>query len=86
MTSTFTIQLSPPVELRDQEVVILHPERELLHVYVVDGAVGGAEQEEVAGGVVGADGGQLLGLPVLGQRVPHADTPWVHHDIGRYII
>ena len=61
------------VQLRHQQVVVLHPQRELLHVDVVDGAVGGAEQEEGAGGVVRSDGGELLHLPVVGEAVPHAD-------------
>jgi len=42
----------------------------------VNGSVGGAEEEEGAGRVVGRHRGQLLGLPVLGQAVPHPDTTW----------
>ena len=66
----------PPVQLGDEQVVVLHTEGELLHVDIVDGSVAGAEEEEGAGCVVGGDGGQLLGLPVLGQAVPHPDTTW----------
>ncbi len=40
----------------------------------MDGTVGGAEEEEGAGRVVRRHGGQLLGLPVLGQAVPDPDT------------
>ena len=43
-----------------QEVVVLHAEGELLHVDVVDGAVGRAKKEEGAGSVVRRDRGQFL--------------------------
>ena len=43
-----------------QEVVVLHAEGELLHVDVVDGAVGRAKKEECAGGIIRRDGGQFL--------------------------
>ena len=43
-----------------QEVVVLHAEGELLHVDVVDGAVGRAQEEEGAGSVVRRDRGQFL--------------------------
>ncbi len=65
---------SSPVELCDEKVVVLHAKRELLHVDVVDGTVGGAQQQEGAGRVVRRHGGQLLRLPVLGQAVPYPDT------------
>ena len=50
------------IQLRHQQVVVLHPQRELLHVDVVDGPVGGPKEEEGPRLVVGSDGGQLLYL------------------------
>ena len=34
------------VQLSDEKIVVLHAQRELLHVDVVDAAVGGTEEEE----------------------------------------
>lgn len=61
------------VELGDEQVVVFHAQRELLHVDVVEQAVLAAEQQDRAGRVERRDGRDVLGLPQLGQRVPHAD-------------
>ena len=50
------------IQLRHQQVVVLHPQGELLHVDVVDGPVGGPQEQEGPRLVVGSDGGQLLYL------------------------
>ena len=44
-----------PVQLGDQEVVVLHPQRELLHVDVTYDPVGRAQQQQRAGSVVRRD-------------------------------
>lgn len=60
------------VELGDQQVVVFHAQRELLHVDVVEEAVLAAEKQHRAGRVERRDGRDVLSLPELGERVPHA--------------
>ena len=60
------------VELGDEQIVVLHAQRELLHVDEVEDAVLAAEEQERAGRVEGRDGRDVLRLPLLRQRVPHA--------------
>ena len=63
-----------PIELGDKQVIVFHPKRELLHVDVVDCAVGGPQEQERSGSVVRSDrGGKFLRLPVLSHRVPDTD-------------
>lgn len=61
------------VELGDQQVVVFHTQWELLHVDVVEEAVLAAEKQHRTGRVERRDGRDVLGLPELGERVPHAN-------------
>ena len=60
------------VQFGHQQVVVFHAQRELLHVNVVQHSVLAAQQQKRAGRVMRRDRREILRLPELGQRIPHA--------------
>ncbi len=61
------------IQFGDQQVIVFHSKRKLLHVNVVQEAVLAAEKQKRAGRVERRYGRDVLRLPHLRQRVPHAD-------------